>query len=142
MLFRYLLISGVVLGLAVAAFVVRIGGRTPYGHLRQLSQGRFDNVLAEIQAGLDDRLAQFREIVADTRKKKAESPKKAGPAKARPAPSEKQREAGVEKLRQASKKTHARSGDLAKKKATRVGDKVSPAEEQALERLLTTRVSR
>ena len=141
-LFRYLLISGVVLGLAVSAFVVRIQGRTAYGHLRQLSQGRFDSVLAEIQSGLDERLAQFREIVDDTRKKRPQSPKKSAPAKTRPSPNEKQREAGVEKLRQASAKTSARPGGLAEKKATRIEDAASPAEEKALDRLLTNRISR
>lgn len=144
-MFRYLLVSGVVLGLAVSAFVVRIDGRTVYGHLRQLGQGRFENVLAEIHAGLDDRLRQFREIV-DRSAKKRSAPKKAAPVKTAPPPAEKRREAGIERLRQAAEKTGPRTTQgtpaLATKKSTRVGDKVSPAEEKALERLLTTRVSR
>lgn len=134
-----------VLGLAVSAFVVRIEGRTVYGHLRQLSQGRFDNVLAEIHAGLDDRLRQFREIVDGSAKRRAE-PKKTAPAKAAPAPAEKRREAGVERLRQAAEKTGAKTTQgapaLATKRSTQLDDKVSPSEERALDRLLTTRVAR
>lgn len=145
-MFRYLLVSGVVLGLAVAAFVVRIEGRTAYGHLRQLSQGRFESVLAEIHAGLDDRLQQFREIVERSSEKKAAPKKKKAPVKAAPAPTEKRREAGVERLRQAAEKSGSKTTQatpaLATKKSTRVDDKVSPDEERALERLLTTRVSR
>lgn len=143
-LFRYLIISGIVLGLAVSAFVVRIDGRTPYGHLRQLGQGRFDNVLAEIQAGLDERLEQFREIVEKPGSKKApkrSSSKKPSPPKAKPIPAERRREAGVERLREASTTISAKPSTLSKKKATRVDDKVSPEQERALERLLTSRTN-
>jgi hypothetical protein len=72
-LIRYLLITGILVGLAWGCFALPIRGRTVFGHIRALGESRMSTVLARIKADLDARIAR-REL--EHRPKEVPPPKK------------------------------------------------------------------
>lgn len=66
---RYLLVSGLVVALAWGVFVVRVGGRTLYGHTRALGDADVGNAWTRLKSGLDERLEELNGATAEERKK-------------------------------------------------------------------------
>lgn len=80
---RYLLVSGLVVALAWGVFVVRVGGRTLYGHTRTLGDTDVGNAWTRLKSGLDERLEELNGATAEERKKNQVSKARAA-AQAKP----------------------------------------------------------
>lgn len=80
---RYLLVSGLVVALAWGVFVVRVGGRTLYGHTRALGDTDVGNAWTRLKSGVDERLEELNGATAEERKKNQVSKARAA-AQAKP----------------------------------------------------------
>jgi hypothetical protein len=104
-LLRYLLVSGAVVGLAFGLFVLRIGDRSIFGHLRSLGQSDFDSAMAAVKSEVDQRLAELAEANRPAPKPRA-APKKAPSSAAGVKPA--RREAPAAKLTAAEQRANER----------------------------------
>lgn len=148
-LLRYLLISGVVVGVACGLFVVRIGDRSLFGHLRSMTGGEVGTVIERIKADLDDRLEDLREansarpqpkkpaakaaLAKADKAEKKKSAKPAAPSPSKPALSDDEKKANerqVAMLREAA--DAARKMKPVGSKKTRVDEQMSSKQLDAL----------
>jgi len=72
-LLRYLMVCGLAVGLAWGLFVVRVGDRTVFGHVRHALDKPVGDVWAQLKSGTDTRLDELNGATADERKKKQTS---------------------------------------------------------------------
>lgn len=159
-LVRYLLLSGLVIGLACGLFVIRFGDRSLFGHLRSLGADDMDNVLAGFKAELDERLEELKEVNSERPKPKAREAKKKKPASSKAAPAKKKQqqkapakpaaharpalsaaesrsnERQVARLEEASSLTSPEPKKAAVSKKTRVDERIPP---RGLDKLLAKR---
>ncbi|MCC7385721.1 MAG: hypothetical protein IT384_27980 [Deltaproteobacteria bacterium] len=153
-LLRYLLFSGIAVGLAYTLFVVRVGDRSVFGHLRTAGGDEVGHVLARIKANLEERLAELRDANAP-RGKQPVPPKKAKPApKKERTPKltvaeqraneqrvneQRANERQVQKLREAQKLLVSSRASPAKReppKRTVIDERIADREKKAMTRLL------
>lgn len=132
------------MGLAYTLFVVRIGDRSVFGHLRTAGADEVGHVLARIKANLEERLAELRDANAP-RGKQPVPAKKAKPApKKVPAPKlsvaeQRANERQVQKLRDAQKLLVSSRASPEKReppKRTVVDEHIADREKKAMTRLL------
>ncbi len=121
---RYLLVSGLVVALAWGVFVVRVGGRTLYGHTRTLGDTDVGNAWTRLKSGLDERLEELNGATAEERKKNQVSKARAA-AQAKPKAKKDEPKKGAS-ARKADKPTVAARA-VAKPVRGPVGGKARPA---------------
>ena len=142
---RYLLISGVVVGLAWAGFAVKIGDRSLFGHLRTMSGADVGDIWTRLQSDLETRLAELRKEGEERKKAKpaAPPPKIAKPTAPKPVLSREERrtnERQVSKLRDAAKLAEKKAAAAKKPPPPPVRTRIDerPPDRAALDRILTS----
>ena len=136
MLFRYLLLSGLLIGLGWGLFAVRIGERSLYSHLRSAEQGRITAIIADIKKDLQARLDRQTRAKTKTAEKKKKS---TGKKRARQAKKDRDRKA--EKLAKAAKvASRAPRSRNDPPEKTRTDEHISKQQEKSLDELLTARI--
>lgn len=70
---RYLVLSGIVVGLAYGLFVVKIGRKTAFGHARAFFADDMAPLLTRLRSNMDQRIAELEGSKDKTRPKKEES---------------------------------------------------------------------
>jgi len=70
---RYLVLSGIVVGLAYGLFVVKIGRKTAFGHARAFFSDDMAPLLTRLRSNMDQRIAELEGSKDKTRPKKEEA---------------------------------------------------------------------
>lgn len=70
---RYLVLSGIVVGLAYGLFVVKIGRKTAFGHARAFFADDMAPLLTRLRSNMDQRIAELEGSKDKTRPKKEEA---------------------------------------------------------------------